>query len=112
MKARRVQKGPLEGVTEGSLEVWSRVVPGGNMNSLGVLDPSGLVSQLMDPISVLFRRSVVSHLVNSLGAGKLSGVNALGDCKLWGVNSRAGSKLLGMMRKVSENVSLPSSQGG
>jgi hypothetical protein len=82
------------------------------MNSLGVprkiciiLGP--LVSQLMDPISVLFHQSVVTHLVNSRGAGKLSGVNARGDGKFSGVNAGAGSKLSGMMRKVSEMVSLP-----
>ncbi len=79
--------GPSEGVTEGSLEVWSRVVLGGNMNSQGVprkisilLGP--FVSQLVDPISVLDCWSVGTCLVNSRGAGKLSGVNSQGEGKL------------------------------
>ena len=93
------------------------------MNSLGVPRKIcillGLfVPQLVDPIIVLDHQSVGTRLVNSRGAGKLSGVNSLGigklsgvnsrgDGKLSGVNSRAGSKLSGMMRKVSEVVSLP-----
>ena len=97
---------PIAGVTEASLEFWHRVVLGGNMNSLGVPRKMcillGLfVSQLRDPIIVLDYQGVGTRLVNSRGAGKLSGVNSLsqGDWKPSGGNSRAGSKLSGMMRK-------------
>ncbi len=82
------------------------------MNSLGVPRKIcillGLfVPQLVDPIIVLDHQSVGTRLVNSRGAGKLSGVNSRGIGKLSGVNSRAGSKLSGMMKKFSEMVSLP-----
>ncbi len=82
------------------------------MNSVGVLRKicillGPLVSQLMDPIRVLFCRSVVTHLAYSQGASKLLGVNAQGESKLSVVNSRVESKLSGTMIKVSEKVSLP-----
>ena len=68
--------GPIEGVTEASLEFWHRVVLGGNMNSLGVPRKICILlglfaSQLMGLIIVLNSRSVGTHLVNSQGAGKL-----------------------------------------